>query len=159
MKNSANYARNIFTAVALAGAGVLAGLSWARATGPMAINPANTPAPAGDTTAAPKMTRAKQVEVFLASLNLPDDQKTQIKAILKDEQAKRKETQEDTSLAQKEKRAKNKDIRDAADAKIKGILTPDQYVKWQAFQKQQNARQGTGKAPLPTTPDAVKAQQ
>jgi protein CpxP len=137
MKKSVTYTQRILTVVALAGMMV---------AGPVVRGqdkPAATPAPAGDTTtAAPKVTRAKQMEAFFADAKVTEDQKTQIKAALKDELAKTKSAREDTSLTPKERRTANQATREATQAKIKGILSPEQFTQWQAFQKKQAAGRG-----------------
>jgi len=48
----------------------------------------------------------------------------------------------DTSLSAEDKKAKGKEIREAMQAKMKEILTPDQLEKWQ---KMQRNRPGGGK--------------
>jgi len=67
-------------------------------------------------------------------LNLTDDQKTKVKAALADQQTKMKALRDDKSLSREDRRAKGKEIREATQAKIKGILTPEQMEKWQKMQ-------------------------
>jgi Spy/CpxP family protein refolding chaperone len=55
-----------------------------------------------------------------------------------------KALREDTSLSQEDRRAKMKEIRDAMQAKIKEILTPEQYKKWEKHLRQN--RKAGGKA-------------
>lgn len=68
---------------------------------------------------------------MMKQLDLTDDQKPKVKAILSDMQQKMKDLREDTSLSPTDRRAKMKDIRDDANTQLKAILTDDQYAKWQ----------------------------
>lgn len=64
-------------------------------------------------------------------LDLTDDQKPKVKPILEDMQKQVAEVRKDTTLTPEDRRAKIKDIRDAAGTQLKDILTPEQYAKWQ----------------------------
>ena len=63
------------------------------------------------------------------ALNLTADQKTKMKAIRADAKAKAQAVNADTSLTPEAKKAKLKEIRAAAIAQIKAILTPEQQKK------------------------------
>jgi Spy/CpxP family protein refolding chaperone len=63
-------------------------------------------------------------------LALTDDQKTKAKPVFEEMQQKMTDLRKDTSLEQTERRAKMKEIRDAATTKLTDILTPDQLEKW-----------------------------
>jgi len=85
------------------------------------------------------------VDQIAKELNLTDDQKTQFKAALEDQQTKMKDLHKDTSLSAEDKRAKAKEIRQATEAKIKEILTPVQLKKWQKHMKQNRKAEGKPK--------------
>ena len=104
--------------------------------------------PASDT---PKPTRARPgFDMIAKQLDLTDDQKTKVKPIIDDMMSKMREARADQSLSQDDRRAKMKDIRDAAGTQLKDILTPDQYEKWTKM----GARGGR---PPGGTPPAVPA--
>ena len=76
--------------------------------------------------------RARQnFDVIAKNLELTDAQKPKVKPIWEDMQQKQRELRQDTSVPQADKRAKAKEIRDAATAKLKDILTADQLAKWE----------------------------
>jgi hypothetical protein len=56
---------------------------------------------------------------------------------LDDQQQKMRDLRQDTSVAQADKRAKAKEIREATTAKLKDILTADQFAKWQKVGQRQ----------------------
>jgi Spy/CpxP family protein refolding chaperone len=83
-------------------------------------------------------------------LGLSEDQKAKMGEVMKEQAPKYKALREDTSLSKEDKMAKAKAIREEGAAKIKGILTPEQFEKWQKMQ--QNRRgpggpRGEGKPP------------
>ncbi len=93
-------------------------------------------------------TPEQRLERMSKQLNLTDDQKAKLKPILADEAAKMKDLRADTSVSREDRRTKMADIRKDIDAKIKGVLTADQYTKWEEARKQQGGRrrQGQGAA-------------
>ncbi len=64
-------------------------------------------------------------------LALTDDQKTKAKPVFEEMMKKTRDLRQDTSLKPADRRAKMKEIRDAATAKLKDILTAEQLEKWQ----------------------------
>jgi len=82
---------------------------------------------------AEKKPRVSRVEKLNAELTLTDDQKTQIAAIHKEENAALKIISEDKSLDRPAKVAKNKEIRAAHAAKIRALLTTEQQTKFDAL--------------------------
>jgi Spy/CpxP family protein refolding chaperone len=71
------------------------------------------------------------MERYTEQLSLTDEQKPKVKAVLEDSTKKRRELFRDASLDQEQKRAKYRDSMDAQNKKMKEILTPDQYTKYQ----------------------------
>lgn len=101
--------------------------------------------------AAPAMRRpAISVDMLAKQLDLTDDQKTKVKPILDEMQTKRNELGKDTTISQTDRRAKMKEIRDAAGVKLKEVLTPEQYAKWEKL------GQG-GRRPAPPAAPAAPA--
>jgi periplasmic protein CpxP/Spy len=68
-------------------------------------------------------------------LNLTDAQKISIKTIFAGDANEIKAIRQDNSLSEEQKKAKIKEIREAADKKINAILTPEQQAKWAEFKK------------------------
>ena len=64
-------------------------------------------------------------------LDLTDDQKTKVKPILEDLQKQIAELRKDTSVAPEDRPAKMKEIREGVSAKLKEILTAEQFAKWE----------------------------
>ncbi len=56
-------------------------------------------------------------EAISKQLELTDDQKPKVKAVMDDMQQKSRDLRQDTSLSQEDRRAKMKEIRDGATAK------------------------------------------
>ena len=71
-------------------------------------------------------------------LELTDEQIIKVRDVLKDAQAKGGEVRKDETLDREAKMAKNKEINEARDGKLKEILGEDKFTKWQAIRKRQN---------------------
>ena len=129
---------------ALVAGGLLAGSVVSQAQDPTNAMSAVTNAPA----AKPRgMMNAEAIEKQLA---LTDDQKAKADPIIKDWLQKVRDLRSDTSVAPADKRAKAKELRDAATAQLKDILTADQLAKWQKLGA--GNRRPTGAMPTPATP-------
>ncbi|HEY5345991.1 MAG TPA: hypothetical protein VIK62_06575 [Verrucomicrobiae bacterium] len=85
-------------------------------------------------------------DTLAKNLELTDAQKPQVKVIYDEQQQKLKDLRADTSVAQSDKRAKAKEIREAMTAKLKPILTAEQFAKWE--------KMGTGMRQRPTAAPA-----
>lgn len=85
--------------------------------------------------------RIKQEANLLASfkeVELTDDQIIKVREILKEAQAKGAEVRKDETLDREGKMAKNKEINEARDGKLKELLGEEKFTKWQAIRKRQN---------------------
>lgn len=83
--------------------------------------------------------RGPSLEQLSTALDLTAEQKPKVQAVL-DETAKKRQ-----ELTQEERQGeKGKEIRDEANAKMKAILTPEQYTKYQAMR--QGGKKGGKKA-------------
>ena len=92
-------------------------------------------------------------------LALTDDQKTKAKPIFEEMQQKTAELRKDTSLSQEDRRAKMKEIREAATAKLKEVpLTQEQLDKWVKMGQGQRRPAGGAGGPPPAG-DAKPPQQ
>ena len=106
---------------------------------------ATTNAPAAATP--PRRPGPMTIETLTTQLALSDEQKTNVQVILTDMRKKTSEMRQDTSLSTEDKRAKRKEINDAFVAKMKEILTPDQFTKFQ--------KMVPGRRPAATPPPAA----
>ncbi|HEY4417118.1 MAG TPA: hypothetical protein VGO57_15625 [Verrucomicrobiae bacterium] len=77
--------------------------------------------------------RGMNVDFLAKQLSLTDAEKPKVKALLDDQMEKQRDLRKDTSLSKEDKKAKLKEIREATNTKMKDILTPDQFTKWQKF--------------------------
>ena len=96
----------------------------------------------------------------LKALNLTDDQKPKVEAIMKGAQEKRKALREDTSLTSEEKKDKAKAIQEETSTQLKAVLTPEQFAKWQEMTKRgpRVHQAGSSDATKSPTPSAVPPQ-
>ena len=77
-----------------------------------------------------------KLQKMATELQLTPEQKEKIKPILMEEAPKIQAVKNDTSLAPAQKMMQMRQIREATDAKINPILTPDQQQKLQAMRAQ-----------------------
>ncbi|MDE3066652.1 MAG: hypothetical protein KGJ60_03785 [Verrucomicrobiota bacterium] len=85
------------------------------------------------------------------ALNLTDEQKPKVQAAFKDMRQQMRDLRQNTDLSRKERMAKAKTLRENLDAKLKDILTPEQFQKWQDMRSKMRHRRN-GAAHTPTTP-------
>lgn len=71
-----------------------------------------------------------------SELNLTPDQKTKVTALMEDEAKQRKELRADASLSREQKREKGQALMADQEKKLKQILTPDQFQKWQKIRQE-----------------------
>lgn len=102
-----------------------------------------------------------QLAMLTKELNLTPDQVTQVKTIQDDTMKQAMALRDDTSIAKADKRQKMMDIHNAAQEKIRAVLTDEQKTKYDALQAQMRERMkerreshegGTGSAPTPPPP-------
>jgi Spy/CpxP family protein refolding chaperone len=98
----------------------------------------NTPAPKGK---GGRMTVEQQLDMMKQHLNLTDEQVPKVKAALED---RNKQMAEIRQLPQDERREKMVALRDEQSKKMKAILTPDQYTKYEAMLQQGKKGGGGG---------------
>jgi Spy/CpxP family protein refolding chaperone len=89
-------------------------------------------------------------------LNLTDEQKEKLQAIIRGQMEKLRDLRQDSSLTQPEKAEKFKTIREDIIAEAKKVLTPDQFEKWQAKQGQLAGGAGGAGGPLARIQGAIK---
>ena len=91
--------------------------------------------------------RGNPLDAMKQQLNLTDDQVEKLKPILKEQQDKMKALRADTTLSREDMMAKRKELQAALSDKVKDILTPDQFVKWQKMAQNRGGRRGPQGAP------------
>ena len=112
--------------IALVAGGLLAGSALQAQDAPKD----KPPGPPAGGPGGPGGMRAPNPEKLAETLGLSEEQKPKFKTAMEERQKKSSELRADTSLAQEDRRAKRKEIMDASNAKIKEILTPEQYDKF-----------------------------
>jgi hypothetical protein len=127
--------------------------------GQLRAQPAPSSPPTGgpSTNTAPMMPRGGGFDRLAQALNLTDDQKPQVQAILKAQGQKMMEIRQDDTLAPDDKKAKSKALRDETNGQLKNILTDDQYQKWLTMQTR-GRRMTPPPPPVPTGTNAAPAQ-
>jgi Spy/CpxP family protein refolding chaperone len=101
---------------------------------------------AQDTNAAKKGERRGQMGARMADeLNLDEAQKAKVQEAFQEQGKKMRELREDTALTQEQRQEKMKALRDDMDKKMKTILKPDQYEKWQKNREQMRGQGGKKK--------------
>jgi hypothetical protein len=141
---------------------VLLALGGLLALGPVvrADDAPSTPPPpppgAGGGATSPGAARRAGLDKFLTDIKATDDQKEKLKTIFKERVDKMQALRNDTSLSEEDRTAKRKEIVDATNAKVKGVLNADQYAKYEEFVKTQAARFGNrGQRPPPPPADST----
>ena len=87
-----------------------------------------------------RMSPDKQLGHLAETLNLTDDQKSQIRPILEDRRQKMQSIRADNSLAAEDKRAKMRGVFDNSNGKIRAVLNDTQKQKFDEMQQQRRER-------------------
>lgn len=107
----------------------------------------------------------QRVERMTTELQLNDDQKTKVTALLEKQSKERREIMGDSALPREDRRDKMRALTEDENKQLKTILTPEQFEKWQKLREQMRARRPGGPAqpgvaapapapaPEPKTPD------
>ena len=148
--------------IAALAAGALLACSSALAQDSTNTPPPGAP-PAGGPPGGGMRGRGPSLEQITKDLSLTDDQKPQVKAVLDDQMQKMSDLRKDpdfSSLSREDKMAKVKTIRDETATKLKDILTPDQFAKWQKASQgmRRNGPPGGPGAGAPPPPPAAPPQ-
>jgi Spy/CpxP family protein refolding chaperone len=87
-------------------------------------------------------------------LGLTDEQKQKVDSIFSSEKQQMKDVHKDNTLSTGEAKSKMQDIRDSVDTKLKSVLTPEQYQKWQSLSEKLHMEHtpGSTTAPSGSTP-------
>jgi Spy/CpxP family protein refolding chaperone len=90
----------------------------------------------------------QQMDRLNTALTLTDEQKPKVKAVLEEQQKAMQKIRDDSSLEQDARRTKMQDLRKEMNTKMKGILTDEQYKKYQEM-PQRGGKKGGKKADAP----------
>ncbi len=150
--------------VLLCSAGMAAGVAMAQTDAP-------PPPPQGQMQGPPPggrwgrggMNPEHRVEMLQKRLNLSGDQTAQIKSIFEDGRSKMEALRSNTALAPQDRRTQGEALRQEEEAKLEGVLTPDQKTKYEAMRAKERERMeehrggqgGPGGPPPPSPPPAV----
>jgi Spy/CpxP family protein refolding chaperone len=89
----------------------------------------------------------QQLNQLSAQLNLTDDQKAKVKAVLQDQRKKAQELRANASSgSQKDLRAKRQAMLQDTNKKLQEILSPDQFKKYEELRQQQRGNRGAAGA-------------
>lgn len=83
-------------------------------------------------------------------LHLTQEQRQKIQALLEEQREKIQALRRDTSLTPEQRREKARALREEHQNKMKEILTPEQYQKWQQLREARGP--GAGPGPRPNRP-------
>ncbi|GEM_PF-3751947 len=75
----------------------------------------------------------------VSQLDLSADQKTKVDPIVAEDAKKLRALREDATLSADDKKAKESDVRKDTDAKLKAVLTDDQWKKYQELKSEKKA--------------------
>lgn len=94
----------------------------------------------------PEQHMQQHMERMQKDLNLTETQLTQLKPVFQELFAEKKQIHDDTSTDKEAKRASMKALEQRADAKVKPILTPEQFEKWKKIraEHQRKGHKGGG---------------
>lgn len=109
-----------------------------------------TPAKAQDAKGGKRGAMTQQrLDKMAEDLTLSEEQKTKVKALFEDEFKKRQALRDDTSLSQEQRREKAQAMGEDTNKKMKEILKPEQFEKWQKMRdemRQQMKKRGEKKS-------------
>jgi Spy/CpxP family protein refolding chaperone len=85
-----------------------------------------------------------QVAQLAKELNLDENQKTQVKAILQNQSDEMQKLRQDSSVSQEDRRTKFQALRSTSTTKIKALLTADQATKYDDYLSKQRGHRQQG---------------
>jgi len=97
--------------------------------------------------------RGPSFDMIAEKLNLTDDQKPKVKAILGDQRQQMRDLWQDQDLSREDRMAKMRAIREDTDTKLKAVLTDEQFQKFQEMRPMRGGpRNGPPDGPPPGAP-------
>jgi hypothetical protein len=98
-----------------------------------------TPAPAAEKKASATVPTEADIAKREADLGLSPELTAKVDALMKEQNARRKQMYQDANLSEADRAAKNKAIVAETREKIKAVLTPEQYAKWEKLHEARKA--------------------
>ena len=89
-----------------------------------------------------RFTPEQQLERMTTQLNLTDEQKPKVKAVLEETSKKMQEIRNAPDFDRSHMREKMQPVMEKQNEKMKAILTEDQFKKYQEMQQQQRGKKG-----------------
>ena len=97
--------------------------------------------------------RGPDFNMIAERLKLTDDQKPKVKAILDDQMQQMRDLWQNQDLSREDRMAKMRAIREAADTKLKAVLTDEQFKQYQEMRPMRGGpRNGPPGGPPPGAP-------
>jgi protein CpxP len=96
-----------------------------------------------------------QMEKLFTAISATDEQKEKLKPIFKERNEKFKALRDDTSLSQEDRKSKRQEIIKDINAKVKDVLSADQFEEYLKFQKAQVGRGGRAQQSTPPAADTT----
>ena len=103
------------------------------------------PAPTAPTVAKPNKA-IERLQAQLLPLNLTDDQKAKVDAIIQDEEKSQADLRKDKSVAKEDRQIERQELRQATLEKVRAVLTPEQAAKFGKRGKANTKVKATDKA-------------
>ena len=91
--------------------------------------------------AAPRQAALSQVQRMVDQLDVTADQKAKLDPLLEEDAKQIRALRDDASLSAEDRQKKRAEIRKATDAKIKPILTDEQWKKLEQLREERKAQQ------------------
>jgi Spy/CpxP family protein refolding chaperone len=130
--------KTMFVAVLVAGSLIAGGSAL------LAQDAPNPPPAGGPPGGGMRGGRGPSIELLTTNLVLTEAQIPKVKAVLDDQQKKMTDMRADASVAPADRGAKMQEIRTATTAKMKEILTPEQFAKYEKLPVAGGRRGGGG---------------
>ena len=110
---------------------ILTSISLAIGTAVPVVRGADTtmPAPTASTVAKPNKA-IERLQAQLLPLNLTDEQKAKVDAIIQDEEKSQADLRKDKSVAKEDRQTERQELRQATLEKVRAVLTPEQAAKF-----------------------------
>jgi Spy/CpxP family protein refolding chaperone len=122
-------------------------ISFAVCTAVPVVRAADTTAPAAAAPTTAKPNKAiERLQAQLSPLNLTDDQKAKVDAIIQDEEKSAAALRKDKGVAKADRQAERQELRQDTLDKIRAVLTPEQAAKFDKRGKSQGKVKTGGKA-------------
>jgi protein CpxP len=96
--------------------------------------------PSRDRSGRRAMDPSARLERLSKELKLTDEQKTQLKPILEDQQKQFQALRDDTTMTREERMSKLQEIRKSTQERMNSVLTPDQQAKLQKMNENRRRR-------------------